>query len=195
MPLRPALARWLPSPSRTAALALASVLAGCTSHGPEPLELEPYEPDPSRARPDAADAPRPVATAPAGPPSGLVLSAPPRRDGHRSTVKMQRPMVHGPVDRDVVRRIVRAHLDELHACYERGLARDPALQGQVTLLFAIDSRGEVASSEVDATSLSDGRVAPCMARAVRGWRFAKPEGGSAAAVRYPFVLAPRVGAS
>lgn len=191
MPLCPRFARWLPSPMLAIALALASVPTGCTSHGPEPLELEPYEPDPSRARLDADTHPYPVAE----PPSGLMVPATVRRNAHRSVVRMQRPMVHGPLDEDVVRRIVRGHLDDVHACYERGLARNPALEGHVAVLFAIDPRGEVASAEVDATSLSDGYVAPCIATTVSGWRFARPRGGSTAAVRYPFVLAPPPGAS
>jgi outer membrane biosynthesis protein TonB len=188
MPLRPRLARWLPSSSSAAVMALAGVLAGCTSHGPEPLDLPSFEAAPRYAKTEAE------ASDP-GPPSGLMASAIPRRQADGPSVQPLRPMIHGPANESVVRRIVRAHLGEVRECYARGLARDPTLHGQVTVLFVIDPRGKVPRSEVDDTSLPDARVAACVARAFRSWTFAKPDGGSTAAVLYSFVLAPRVGAS
>src|SRR5690606_7250695 len=48
-------------------------------------------------------------------------------------VRMAKAEVKGNLDQDIVRRVVRAHINEVRSCYSRGLARDPALAGRVVI--------------------------------------------------------------
>jgi hypothetical protein len=96
------------------------------------------------------------------------------------------------LDKDVVRRIVRAHVNEARACYVRGLANDPALQGRVTIDFTIGRDGKVEAAEVDApnSTLKDASVGECIAKAVERWTFPKPTAGANVDVHYPFAFQP-----
>ncbi|KIG11799.1 putative signal peptide protein [Enhygromyxa salina] len=98
--------------------------------------------------------------------------------------------VVGSLDRDIIRRIVRAHINEVRSCYNAGLSRDPSLEGRVEIGFTIDAMGDVDQSVVQTTTLSDAAVSTCIARAVKRWRFPKPDGGGTVRVTYPFLLSP-----
>jgi hypothetical protein len=41
------------------------------------------------------------------------------------TVRQAKATVTGALDKDIIRRIVRAHINEVRYCYNQGLARDP----------------------------------------------------------------------
>lgn len=89
---------------------------------------------------------------------------------------------------DIIRRIVRAHINEVRHCYAKGLARRPGIRGRVEIQFTIGGRGNVLASTVARSSLHDARVERCMSAAIRRWRFPKPKGGRDVVVTYPFVL-------
>lgn len=105
------------------------------------------------------------------------------------TVRMARPEVQGALDQDIIRRIVRAHINEIRYCYEQALRRDPRAKGRVQLRFVIGNDGKVQSAVVGENTLRDAAVAACMAGAVRRWLFPRPERGSVT-VTYPFNLEP-----
>jgi hypothetical protein len=94
------------------------------------------------------------------------------------------------LDRDIVRRIVRAHINELRGCYNDGLREYPGLTGSVTIAFEIGANGKVASSTVQASALAptDDQVPKCMAQAIKRWQFPKPERVKQVSVTYPFEL-------
>jgi hypothetical protein len=97
--------------------------------------------------------------------------------------------VQGSLDKDLIRRVVRAHINEVRYCYNQGLAKDPNLKGRVAIQFQIGATGKVPTSVVSETDVKDGSVTNCIAQAVRRWNFPKPEGGGTVIVTYPFVLA------
>lgn len=99
------------------------------------------------------------------------------------------PEVRGSIDRDLVRRIVRSHAGDVKRCYDRGLARDPALAGRFVLDFVIDRRGKVPRAEVIDSTLPDPEVGACVARAALRWKFPTNPFGDVG-IRYPFVLSP-----
>ena len=101
-----------------------------------------------------------------------------------------RAEVRGKLDRDVIRRVVRRHIDEVRGCYNPGLARDPSLAGRVALQFTIGPTGSVTTAVVKSSTLSDAAVGECIARAMMRWTFPAPEGGGNVVVTYPFVLEP-----
>ncbi|MCA9652291.1 MAG: AgmX/PglI C-terminal domain-containing protein [Myxococcales bacterium] len=107
------------------------------------------------------------------------------------SVRQATATVKGALDKDIIRRIVRAHINEVRYCYNLGLIHDPALEGKLSILFTIGPSGSVPVSTVDSDTLGDGgKVANCVAKAVKRWKFPKPAGGGNVVVTYPFVLAP-----
>jgi hypothetical protein len=105
-------------------------------------------------------------------------------------VRQSKAEVKGSLDKDIIRRIVRAHINEVRYCYNQGLVRDPTLAGKVSIQFTIGASGSVAVATVADSTLSDEKVASCIAKAVKRWTFPKPTGGGAVVVTYPFVLEP-----
>lgn len=96
--------------------------------------------------------------------------------------------VEGPIDRDIVRRIVRAHINEVRYCYNKALAVDPNTSGRMVIEFEILDTGKVGAAAIHRSTVSDPQVAECTVAAVRRWTFPKPE--KTAKVLYPFDLEP-----
>jgi hypothetical protein len=98
----------------------------------------------------------------------------------------------GPgLDPDIVRRIVRAHINELRSCYNAAAAKQPQLAGGITIAFEIAANGKVSISTVHESTLSpaDEALPKCFAKAVKRWQFPKPTGVASVSVTYPFELA------
>ncbi|MEM9463426.1 MAG: AgmX/PglI C-terminal domain-containing protein [Myxococcota bacterium] len=98
--------------------------------------------------------------------------------------------VEGPLDKAIIRRVVRAHINEVRYCYNEGLARDPDLAGRVVVQFTVGNNGKVIESTVTTTTLPDADVSSCIAEAVARWAFPKPANGEKVVITYPFVLEP-----
>jgi metallo-beta-lactamase class B len=101
------------------------------------------------------------------------------------------PRATGSLDKEVIRSVIRSHVNEVKTCYELELTNMPDLFGRVWVEFTIAASGEVVASKVLPTSTT--RHAPvetCTAASVRRWRFPKPIGGGVVIVTYPFVLVP-----
>jgi hypothetical protein len=96
--------------------------------------------------------------------------------------------VMGSLSVDVIRRVVRQHLNELRYCYESALARNAALSGLVSMSFVVGPTGAVIESS--ATGLSDPAAVTCLASSVRRWSFPAPQGGGIVRVTYPINLQP-----
>lgn len=105
-------------------------------------------------------------------------------------VRQAKASVKGSLDKDIIRRIVRAHINEVRYCYNQGLVRDPSLEGRVAVQFTIGPKGTVPVSVVASTSLGDKNVGNCIAKAVKRWKFPKPTDGGVVVVTYPFSLSP-----
>ncbi|PRP90216.1 Vault protein inter-alpha-trypsin [Enhygromyxa salina] len=110
-------------------------------------------------------------------------------------VRQAQASVSGSLGKDVIRRVVRAHLNEVRSCYNAGLARNPDAAGRVEVQFRIAGSGEVSSSSVTGNTLGDDQVGSCIAAAVRRWKFPKPRAGAAVVVKYPFILEPEARSS
>lgn len=103
-------------------------------------------------------------------------------------VRQAKADVKGALDKDIIRRVVRAHINEVRGCYNQGLVRDPNLKGRVSVQFTIGPTGNVPVAVVQESSIKDNSVAQCIAKAVKRWKFPKPDGGGNVVVTYPFVL-------
>jgi TonB family protein len=96
--------------------------------------------------------------------------------------------VRGSLSREVIRRIIRRHINEVRHCYEQALMRDPTLAGRVEVRFVIGPSGSVQSSELASSSVADEMVGRCITRSVQRWTFPAPDGGGIVVVTYPFTL-------
>jgi hypothetical protein len=99
------------------------------------------------------------------------------------------PRTQGTLDKEIVRRIIRQHINEVKFCYEQQLPRHPDLAGRITVQFTIAAAGTVGASLVQASSLNNVAVESCITQAVRRWEFPQRAVG-ATIVSYPFVLVP-----
>ncbi|MBL4686143.1 MAG: AgmX/PglI C-terminal domain-containing protein [Nannocystaceae bacterium] len=99
--------------------------------------------------------------------------------------------VDGALAQDIIRRIVRAHTDEVRDCYAQGLDKDPDLHGRLKIAFEIAASGAVTSSTIKDSTLGEDGVGECIVQAVKRWKFPKPTGAGVVSVVYPFVLVSR----
>jgi TonB family protein len=98
--------------------------------------------------------------------------------------------VRGSLDKEIVRRVIHRHLNEIKYCYERELVRRPSLLGRVVTQFSILPTGRVAAAALASSTVGNTAVESCILAAVRRWEFPAPLGGGLAMVSYPFVLVP-----
>ena len=101
--------------------------------------------------------------------------------------------MRGSLDKEIIRRIIRRHMNEVKFCYEQELMKKPDLYGRVMIQFTIAASGPVVASVVQNSTMSNPSVEQCIAQAVRRWEFPKPQGGGIVIVSYPFVLKPAGG--
>jgi len=99
-------------------------------------------------------------------------------------------IVRGSVDNEIVRRIVRRHINEVKYCYEQQLQRQPRLRGRVVVQFTISRDGMVLASVLQSSTLASPPVEMCIVTAIKRWEFPKPLGGGLVIVSYPFSLTP-----
>lgn len=85
-----------------------------------------------------------------------------------------------PFDDQLVMRTIRRRVRAIQVCYERELRRDATLSGTINLRFSILERGTVGKLTVASNGTGDPRVAQCVSRTIKRFRFNPgPEGGSA----------------
>lgn len=96
--------------------------------------------------------------------------------------------VRGALDKEIIRRVIRRHINEVKFCYEKELTKNPDLYGRVMVQFTIAGTGAVVASVVQQSTMNNPPVDECIAGAVRRWEFPKPQGGGIVVVSYPFVL-------
>ena len=97
-------------------------------------------------------------------------------------------VLEGKADASGVASVIKRRQSAIRKCYEEGLRSNPKLSGKVYIKFTIGARGRVTKASVDKTKGSVGdSVGNCIVRRLKGWKFPKPDDGSAT-FRYPFVL-------
>jgi TonB family protein len=101
--------------------------------------------------------------------------------------------VRGSLDKEIIRRIIRRHINEVKYCYEQELTKKASLGGRIMVQFTIAASGQVIASVLQNSTMGNARVENCTVQAVRRWEFPKPLGGGIVIVSYPFVLTPAGG--
>jgi TonB family protein len=98
--------------------------------------------------------------------------------------------VRGTLDKEIIRRVVRRHLNEVKYCYQQALSRRPTLEGRLVTQFTIAPTGRVLAAVVQSSTLREVSVEACVVNAVKRWEFPAPDRGGLAMVSYPFTFAP-----
>jgi Ca-activated chloride channel family protein len=111
-----------------------------------------------------------------------------RRAERAPMIKSGAAMVKGNLSKEVIRRIVHRHLNELKACYNALLSANPGLSGKVVVRFTITQSGAVAAVAVTESTMNDKKMEECLVTAIEQWQFPKVEGGGIVVVTYPFVF-------
>lgn len=105
----------------------------------------------------------------------------------------ENPKTRGGLDKEIVRRTIRRHMNEVRHCYEQRLAGNPALHGRLVVDFAISAQGLVVTSSVASSNVGDSRLDACVVQAVRRWPFPAANTSGLTLVSYPFVFVPAGG--
>lgn len=109
------------------------------------------------------------------------------------SIRLCMPELSGSLDKQLIRRVIKAHKNELRACYEAGLLRQPVLQGRVVLQLQLDRFGRVTALQISGPPSFEKPpldVLPCMAAAVSAWRFpaVRTSRDAITEVRYPITF-------
>ncbi len=75
--------------------------------------------------------------------------------------------IDGSVDKEIIRRIIRRHINEAKWCYEQELAKKPDLAGRIMVQFTIAATGQVIASVLQNSTMQNDRVESCTVEAVR----------------------------
>lgn len=95
------------------------------------------------------------------------------------------------LDKELIRKVIRANLGGIRACYQYELTQHPELSGTVAVKFLISTGGGVTASEVARSTTSSASLDQCVANRVRALRFPSVRAqGMATAVTYPFHFQP-----
>jgi TonB family protein len=94
--------------------------------------------------------------------------------------------VRGSLDKEIIRRIIRRHINEVRFCYESELTKKATLSGRISVQFTISGTGQVIASVLQSSTMENVHVESCVVQAVRRWEFPKPEAGGIVIVSYPF---------
>jgi TonB family protein len=95
--------------------------------------------------------------------------------------------VVGTLDKEIIRRTVRRHLNEVRFCYEKELSRKQDLAGRIVVQFTIAGTGRVVGAAAQSSTTGDPSLDQCVVQAVGRWEFPPPPRGLVT-VAYPFLL-------
>jgi hypothetical protein len=110
------------------------------------------------------------------------------RDAKVPQIRSGNADVRGSLSKEVIRRVIQRHINEVRFCYEQELNSRPDLSGRVQVKFIISPSGAVQAANVESSTLGSAKAEGCIAQAVRRWTFPAPDGGGIVIVSYPFVL-------
>jgi len=92
----------------------------------------------------------------------------------------------GFLDKAVIQRVVKRHINEIKYCYEKELVRTIGLKGKIIVSWLIKSDGKVSDVKISKTTLKSERVESCIIKKIKRWIFPKPKGGGDVKIKYPF---------
>lgn len=103
-----------------------------------------------------------------------------------AVVNAGNPEVTGNLDNRAIQKVVKQHIAQVRKCYEKELANDQELKGQLTLQWLIDEGGYVSRIGLLETDMNNNRLESCIEDAIEYWHFPKPKSGDSVHVSCPF---------
>lgn len=156
---------------------------------PPPGSMEPLPP-PTRGA-DRPPEPIGVLTSPPGAPvliqgamidhislGGTLYGVPPIGGKSKPGIKLAHVVLTNGLDRDEVSSVLRAHRNEAHHCYQKGLMQDAKLAGTVRLSFVVNKTGHPQNCSVE-QNLTVAEVGSCLCTRLMTWKFPEPTNGVA----------------
>ena len=98
------------------------------------------------------------------------------------------PLYRGP-NKEIPRRAIRRCLLEEQPC-QAELANHPGVEGSITVRFSIGAQGQVVTSELKSSTMSNAAMEACLVAFVRKCSFPKPMGGQPVTITYTFDFPP-----
>jgi TonB family protein len=97
----------------------------------------------------------------------------------------------GCLDKELIRKVIASHRDQIRFCYELALQQSPSLAGKVSVQFLVSANGTVAAARVEHSTVPGDTLGDCLVSRVRSWTFprGKVDNGGYR-VTYPFVFKP-----
>jgi pSer/pThr/pTyr-binding forkhead associated (FHA) protein/outer membrane biosynthesis protein TonB len=104
------------------------------------------------------------------------------------TAKMSKTVsIQGGMSREMVKRVIDQHLDEIQYCYESALLENSAIMGRIVYEWKILMSGQVGEVRIVSSSVNSHVIHNCIKESIKTWQFPKPV-GSEVVVSYPFVF-------
>jgi outer membrane biosynthesis protein TonB len=104
------------------------------------------------------------------------------------TAKMSRSVkVQGGMSREMVKRVIDQHLEQITYCYETALMTNPSIMGRIVFEWKIRLDGSVGQVRVVASSINSHDIHGCIQAAIKSWQFPRPV-DTEVMVSYPFVF-------
>ncbi len=94
------------------------------------------------------------------------------------------------VDEQGVRFVIISKKEQIKACYERLLSRNPAAAGTLRMGWTIDMNGRARNPKVVSGSVTDRELQQCLSARLMQWQFPKPQNG-VVGFEYPFQFATK----
>jgi hypothetical protein len=173
---------------------LPTPLAPASSASSSGVEARANDADAGQAEPEQAEIDPRSASGDPTPTWGSRIQLTPDGGAHRGVPTLRIGDPSAPVvglPREIIQRVVRMSAGRFRRCYEAGLARDPSLEGRVSVELVIDAAGAVTRANAAAsTTLRDPDVVRCVVQSFLHLAFPAPAGGVAIVVQYPIQLSP-----
>jgi TonB family protein len=99
----------------------------------------------------------------------------------------------GCMDKELIRKVIAGHRDQIRYCYELALQQAPGLAGKVGVRFYVAGNGSVSSADIDQNSTRNDTLSSCLVSRVRTWQFPVGRAAGGYRVTYPFVFRPSGG--
>jgi len=99
----------------------------------------------------------------------------------------KRVQIMGGMSREVVKKVIDEHIDDITYCYEMALIEDPSIMGKAVFEWKILMNGNVSEISVSSSSVKSGKLHSCIKSSIQNWSFPKPK-ALEVAVSYPFVF-------
>ncbi len=100
------------------------------------------------------------------------------------------PIILGALDKSLIDRVIKRHMNQIRYCYQRELTKNPNLGGKITVKFVIAKDGTVSKASTKKSTMGNSAVESCINRRFHRFRFPEPKGGGIVIVSYPFIFSP-----